>query len=304
MNNFSNISFKGVVMNKKQYTLRVGVITLLLTSMLGLGYLLGSTDTGPSAAAALAGVVAMMAPTPTPVVPVGDPIPLKSLSGLTSLDATVNINVNGMLSDKRVRGDLTATVSTNNKGSSKIVVTGPLLGDIVAQVGGSAMSLFTPSSVEIYKVPEGTYIVVKSLFDVCIKPKAANSTEAMDQMNPQKLMDMFTSKDVARGTLAGSETMNGAAVKHYVIDGPTFLAAAQNSKDKTLRTFGDSLWAAKDADLYVSSAGYPVAFQGGYSGLFEPLKFEGDFDVQIEVTGINQNTPIKLPASCNNPISQ
>jgi len=291
-------------MNKKQYALRVGVITLLLTSMLGLGYLLGSTDTGPSAAAALAGVVAMMAPTPTPVVPVGDPIPLKSLSGLTSLDATVNINVNGMLSDKRVRGDLTATVSTNNKGSSKIVVTGPLLGDIVAQVGGSAMSLFTPSSVEIYKVPEGTYIVVKSLFDVCIKPKAANSTEAMDQMNPQKLMDMFTSKDVARGTLAGSETINGAAVKHYVIDGPTFLAAAQNSKDKTLRTFGDSLWAAKDADLYVSSAGYPVAFQGGYSGLFDPLKFEGDFDVQIEVTGVNQNTPIKLPASCNNPISQ
>ena len=291
-------------MNKKQYALRVGVITLLLTSMLGLGYLLGSTDTGPSAAAALAGVVAMMAPTPTPVVPVGDPIPLKSLSGLTSLDATVNINVNGMLSDKRVRGDLTATVSTNNKGSSKIVVTGPLLGDIVAQVGGSAMSLFTPSSVEIYKVPEGTYIVVKSLFDVCIKPKAANSTEAMDQMNPQKLMDMFTSKDVARGTLAGSETINGAAVKHYVIDGPTFLAAAQNSKDKTLRTFGDSLWAAKDADLYVSSAGYPVAFQGGYSGLFDPLKFEGDFDVQIEVTSVNQNTPIKLPASCNNPISQ
>ena len=291
-------------MNKKQYALRVGVITLLLTSMLGLGYLLGSTDTGPSAAAALAGVVAMMAPTPTPVVPVGDPIPLKSLSGLTSLDATVNINVNGMLSDKRVRGDLTATVSTNNKGSSKIVVTGPLLGDIVAQVGGSAMSLFTPSSVEIYKVPEGTYIVVKSLFDVCIKPKAANSTESVEQMNPQKLMDMFTSKDVARGTLAGSETINGAAVKHYVIDGPTFLAAAQNSKDKTLRTFGDSLWAAKDADLYVSSAGYPVAFQGGYSGLFDPLKFEGDFDVQIEVTGVNQNTPIKLPASCNNPISQ
>lgn len=291
-------------MNKKQYALRVGVITLLLTSMLGLGYFLGSTDTGPSAAAALAGVVAMMAPTPTPVVPVGDPIPLKSLSGLTSLDATVNINVNGMLSDKRVRGDLTATVSTNNKGSSKIVVTGPLLGDIVAQVGGSAMSLFTPSAVQIYKVPEGTYIVVKSLFDVCIKPKAANSTEAMDQMNPQKLMDMFTSKDVARGTLAGSETMNGAAVKHYVIDGPTFLAAAQNSKDKTLRTFGDSVWSAKNADLYVSSAGYPVAFQGGYSGLFEPLKFEGDFDVQIEVTGVNQNTPIKLPASCNNPISQ
>lgn len=291
-------------MNKKQYALRVGGIILLLTSMLGLGYLLGSTDTGPSAAAALAGVVAMMAPTPTPVVPVGDPIPLKSLSGLTSLDATVNITANGMLNDQRVRGDLTATVSTNNQGSSKIVVTGPLLGDIVAQVGGSAMSLFTPSSVEIYKVPQGTYIVVDSLFDVCIKPKAANSTEAVEQMNPQKLMDMFTSKDVARGTFAGNETLKGAAVKHYVIDGPTFLAAAQKSKDPILSSFGKSLWSAKNADLYLSSAGYPVAFQGGYSGLFDPLKFQGDFDVQIEVTGINQNTPIKLPASCNNPISQ
>jgi hypothetical protein len=291
-------------MNKKQYVLRVGVVTLLLASMLSIGYFLGSTGAGPSAAAALADAVKSFAPTPTVVAPVGDPIPLKPLSGLTSLDATVNLSTNGMLSDKRVQGDLTATVSTNNQGSSKIVVTGPLLGDIVAQVGGSAMSLFTPSQVQIYKVPEGTYIVVKSLFDVCIKPKAANSTEAMDQMNPQKLMDMFTSKDVARGTFAGNETLKGAAVKHYVIDGPTFLAAAQNSKDKTLSTFGKSLWSAKNTDLYVSSAGYPVALQGSYSGLFDPLKFQGDFDVQIEVTGVNQNTPIKLPSSCNNPISQ
>jgi hypothetical protein len=291
-------------MNKKLYALRVGVVTLLLAFMLVLGYFLGSTGAGPSAAAALAGAVKSFAPTPTVVAPVGDPIPLKPLSSLTSLDATVNINVNGLLSDKRVMGDLTATVNTNNQGMTKIVVTGPLLGDIVAQVGGSAMSLFTPSSVDIYKVPQGTYIVVNSLFGVCIKPKAANSTEAIDQMNPQKLMDMFTSKEVARGTLAGNETLKGKAVKHYVIDGPTFLAAAKNSKDKTLNTFGESLWAAKNADLYVSSDGIPVAFQGGYSGLFDPLKFEGDFNVQIDVTGINQNTPIKLPSSCNNPISQ
>jgi hypothetical protein len=291
-------------MKINQRLLRAGSLTLLLASMLVLGYFIGATTSGSSAVAALAAAVSAMAPTPTPFVPVGDPIPLKPLSGLTSLDATVNISVNGMLSDKRVQGDLTATVSTNNQGSSKIVVTGPLLGDIVAQVGGSAMSLFTPSQVQIYKVPEGTYIVVKSLFDVCIKPKAANSTEAMDQMNPQKLMDMFTSKDVARGTFAGNETIKGAAVKHYVIDGPTFLAAAQKSKDPTLKEFGDSLWSAKNADLYLSSTGYPVAFQGGYSGLFDPLKFQGDFDVQIEVTGVNQNTPIKLPASCNNPISQ
>ncbi len=29
--------------------------------------------------------------------------------------------------------------------------------------------------------------------------------------------------DVARGTLVGDESLNGVAVKHYVIDGPTFL---------------------------------------------------------------------------------
>ena len=291
-------------MKTKQRLMRTGLVVLLLAAMLSLGYYLGATSTGSSVAAALAAAVKAMSSTPTPVVPVGDPIPLKPLSGLTSIDATVNINVNGVLSDKRVQGDLTATVNTNNQGMTKIVVTGPLLGDIVAQVGGSAMSLFTPSQVQIYKVPAGTYVVVKSLFDVCIKPKAANSTDAVEQMNPQKLMDMFTSKEVARGTFAGNETIKGAAVKHYVIDGPTFLAAAQNSKDKTLRTFGDSLWSAKNADLYLSSDGIPVAFKGGYSGLFDPLKFQGDFDVQIEVTGVNQNTPIKLPASCNNPISQ
>jgi hypothetical protein len=291
-------------MTKKQYVMRVGVVILVLTSMLALGYLLGSTGAGPSAASALAEAVKSFAPTPTAVPPVGDPIPLKPLSSLTSLDATVNISANGMLNNQRVQGDLTAAVSTNNQGMTKIVVTGPLLGDIVSQVGGSAMSLFTPSQIQIYKVPEGTYVVVKSLFDICIKPKAANSTEAIDQMNPQKLMDMFTSKEVARGTFAGNETLKGKAVKHYVIDGPTFLAAAKNSKDKTLNTFGESLWAAKNADLYVSSDGIPVAFQGGYSGLFDPLKFEGDFNVQIDVTGINQNTPIKLPSSCNNPISQ
>jgi hypothetical protein len=298
------LTIKGVEMTKKPYILRVGVVTLLLASMLVLGYFLGSTGAGPSTAAALADAVKSFAPTPTVLVPVGDPIPLKPLSDLTSLDATVNISANGLLNGQRVQGDLTAAVSTNNQNMTKIVVRGPLLGDIVAQVGGSAMSLFTPSEVQIYKVPQGTYVVVKSLFDVCIKPKAANSTEAVEKMSPQKLMDLVTSKEVARGTLVGSVPLNGASAKHYSIDGPTFLAAAQNSKDETLRSFGESLWAAKDADLYVSSDGYPVAFQGGYSGIFEPLKFEGDFDVQIEVTGINQNTPIKLPASCNKPISQ
>ncbi len=291
-------------MNTRQYLPRLGLVTLLLASMLVLGFFLGRTSTGTSVAAAMAGMVRAFAPTPTVFTPVGETIPIKSLSGLDSIDATVTINANGLLNDQRIRGDLTATVSTNGNDKSKIVLTGPLLGDIVAQVGGSAVSLFAPSAVEIYKVPQGTYVVIDALFDVCVKPKAANATADVEQMSPKSLMDMFTGKEVARGTFAGSETVNGASYKHYVIDGPTFLDAAQNSKDATLRTFGDSLWSAKDADLYLSPAGYPVAFLGGYSGEFQPLKFEGDFDIQIEVTGINKNTPIKLPASCNKPISQ
>jgi len=110
---------------------------------------------------------------------------------------------------------------------------------------------------------------------------------------------------VARGKLVGEETLNGMAVKHYVIDGKSFLAAAQQSADPKVRSFGQSLRSAKDADLYVSSeGGYPVAFRGGYTGGFKPLKFDGDYTVQIELTGINKNTPITLPQSCDNPISQ
>ena len=40
------------------------------------------------------------------------------------------------------------------------------------------------------------------------------------------------------------------------------------------------------------------------NGKYEPLKFEGDFSVQIELTGVNANTPVDLPASCANPISR
>jgi hypothetical protein len=283
---------------------QVGLMTCLLAFMVVLGFYLGRTTTGTSVAAAMDAMTRSFAPTPTVFTPVGDPIPLKPLSDLTSIDATVNINANGLLNDQRVKGSLTATVSTNGTDKSKIVVTGPLLGDIIAQVGGSAVSLFSPSAVEIYKVPQGTFVVIDSLIDVCVKPKAANATADVEQMSPKNLMDMFTGKDVARGTLVGTENVNGESYKHYVIDGPTFLNAAQKSQDKTLRTFGDSLWSAKDADLYLSPSGYPAAYFGGYSGEFAPLKFQGDFDVQIEVTGINKNTPIKLPASCNNPISQ
>jgi hypothetical protein len=248
---------------------------------------------------------ALLAPTATSTPPAGDVIPLKSIDGLTSLNATVRIGANGLINGKRTQGDLTAELTTNNQGSSKITVTGPLLGDITAQVGGSLVGLFTPSSVDIYNVPQGSYIVVNSLIPVCIKPSSPKATQALDQLSPQALLNMLTNSDVARGKLVDKMTVNGAPVNHYVVNGESFLTAAQKSQDEKLKAFGDALWDAKDADLYVDAkGGYPLAFNGSYSGTYEPLKFEGDFDVQIELTGVNQDTPIKLPASCNKPIIQ
>ena len=234
----------------------------------------------------------------------GEVIPLKPISGLTSLDATVKIGVNGLIDGERAKGDLNAVLSTNDQKKSKVSISGSLLGDIVAKVGGSLVGLFTPKNVDVYKVPEGNYIVLNSLFPICIKPKTTNATSTFDDMSPQSLLSMLTSSDVARGKLVGEEKRNGAVVKHYVIDGDAFLAAAQKSSDPKLKAFGDALWSADDIDLYVDSkGGYPVAFSGSFSGAYEPLQFEGDFDVDIELTGVNKNTPVNLPASCNKPIT-
>jgi hypothetical protein len=72
---------------------------------------------------------------------------------------------------------------------------------------------------------------------------------------------MLTSNDVARGRLVGQETYHGVPVKHYVIDGDAFLAAARKSRDPRLKAFGQALRSADDADLYVDAkSGYPVAF--------------------------------------------
>jgi hypothetical protein len=246
----------------------------------------------------------LLTPTSTPTPPAGDVIPLKSISGLTSLNAAVKINANGLINGKRTQGDLNAVLTTNDQGKSKITVTGSLLGELAAQVGGSLVGLFKPSSVDIYKVPEGTYVVVNGLFPVCVKPADSKATAALDEMSPQSLLSMLTSSDVARGELVGQETLNGVPVRHYVINGDAFLAAAQKSTNPKLKAFSKALWSAEDADLYVDAkGGYPVAFSGSYSGEYEPLKFEGDFDVQIELTGVNTNTPVVLPASCNKPIS-
>lgn len=245
-------------------------------------------------------IAATSSPSPLP----GEAIPLKPIADLSSLNATVKLDVNGLINGKRAQGDLNVDLTTNDQGKSRISVTGPLLGEIAAQVGGSLVGLFTPSSVDIYKVPQGTYIVVNSLVPVCVKPQPGKGTAALDELSPQSLLSMFTSSDVARGTLVGQEKVNGTAVNHYSINGEAFLAAAQKSSDPKLRSFGEALWSAKDADLYVDAkANYPLAFLGGFSGAYDPLKFEGDFDVQIELTGINKNTPVNLPATCNKPIT-
>jgi len=244
----------------------------------------------------------LLAPTSTP--PPGEVIPLKSIAGLSSLNASVKIEVNGLINGKRAQGDLNAVVTTNDQKKSQVTVTGSLLGQIATQVGGSLVGLFTPSKVDIYKVPEGTYIVVNALIPICVKPEAANATQTLDDMTPQSLLSMLTSSDVARGKLVGEETLNGATVKHYVINGDAFLAAAKKSTNPKLKAFGEALWSAGDADLYVDAkGGYPVAFHGSYSGAYEPLKFEGDFDVQVQLTGVNTNSPVNLPASCNKPIT-
>jgi hypothetical protein len=242
-------------------------------------------------------------PTPTPHPNAGPAIPLKSIDGLTSLTATATLTANGLINGERAQGTLTAEMATGSDGSH-VSVSGPLLGPIAAQVGGSLVGLFTPSSVDIYRVPQGTYIVANSFLPVCIKPQATESAAALDELSPQNLMGMLTSSEVARGRLVGQETRNGRSVRHYVLDGDAFLAAARASADPKLRSFAESLWSAEDADLYVDAqGGYPVAFRGAYSGTYEPLAFEGEFAIQIDLTGVNTPTSVTLPVSCNRPIA-
>ena len=249
-------------------------------------------------------LLALVTRTGTPSPPPGEAIPLKPIADLTSLNATVKLDVNGLINGERAQGDLNIDLTTNDQGKSRISITGPLLGELAAQVGGSLVGLFTPSSVDIYKVPQGTYIVVNSLLPLCIKPQESKATAALDEMSPESLLGMLTGSDVARGKLVGQEKLNGVPVKHYLINGDAFLAAAQKSSDPKLKAFSEALWAAEDADLYIDAKdGTPLAFLGGFSGTYEPLKFEGDFDVQVELTGVNTNTAVNLPSVCNKPIS-
>ena len=230
-------------------------------------------------------------------------IPLKPIDGLDSLDATVTLVVNGLIKGERAEGDLNGVVTMNGT-RSKVTVSGSLLGEIAAQIGGQLVGLFVPAAVDLYKVPEGAYVVINGLFAMCIKPDTPKAIAALDELSPQSLLAMLTSTDVAYGEMVGEEMVNGRQVRHYVIDGDTFLSAARASSDPKLRAFGEGLWSAEDADLYVDAQGeYPVAFRGAYGGAYEPLKFQGMFQVQIALTAVNANTPVVLPPSCSDPIS-
>jgi hypothetical protein len=233
-----------------------------------------------------------------------EPIPLAPLTDISSLEATVSIEVDGTVDGEPTQGDLTAQLISTSLGSSRIDVTGSLLGDVVARVGGSAVKLFRPKRVSVYAVPEGTYVVLDALIDVCVKPEDAEATEVLDQLSPRVLMEALTGSDVARGTLVADEVLDGIPVKHYRIDGDESLAAAQASSDPNVSLFARSLVGATDADLYVSAeGGYPMAYRGGFRGTFEPLGFEGDLSVRIDLTGLDGESDLTLPGSCDRPIS-
>ena len=283
------------MMKPTKQILSIGIATLTVAMLFALVFGVAT----PALSTALRG--GLFAPAPPP----GDPIPITGIENLTSLNATVTVDVNGKINGERTQGSLTGLLTTNDQNKSRVTVSGPLLGEIAAQVGGSVVGLFTPSKVDLYKTPDGAYIVINGLVPVCVKPKASKTTAALDDLSPSGMLTMLTAEDVARGKFVGEETLNGVPVRHYVINGDAFLAAAQSSDDPKLRAFGDALWSADDADVWVDvETGYPVAFSGSYSGEFEPLGFEGDFGVQIELTDVNTNSPVNLPAACNRPISR
>lgn len=247
-------------------------------------------------------------PGPSPALP-GDgaasvPVPITSLGELTSLEAAVTINAAGSLGGKEMAGDLTVQLVGDEQGQYRIDITGDLLGPIAAQVGGRLVGLFRPKQVSVYVVEDGNFVVVSGLTDVCVRTEDTATTEALSQLSPRSLMQILTDADVARGTLVGPESLDGTAVDHYVIDGPAFLAAAQASPDPAVQAFGQSLRGAEDASIYIDTeSGYPVRYEGAFSGAYEPLALDGDFSVQFDLTKVGTDATIALPKACDRAIS-
>lgn len=230
-------------------------------------------------------------------------IPLNPISDFNSLEATVTLTVSGDINGRPTYGGLNGLLVVDGP-RSRITVSGSLLGEIAAQVGGSLIGLFTPASVDLYKMPDGSYVSINGFMPICIKPQSAKATAVLDEMSPESLMSMLTSPDVARGSYVGERVLDGRAVHHYVVDGPAFLAAARASRDPQLRAFGQGLSAAGNNDLFVDAqGGYPVVFRGDYSGAYTPLKFEGDFEVRLALTSVGAGQKVALPPACAEPIS-
>ena len=104
--------------NNKQ-VLSIGVAVVIIAVVLSL--VLSNPTPGISAS-----LSALLAKANTPAPPPGEVIPLKPIAGLTSLNATVQINVNGMINGKLAQGDLTGLLTTNDQGKSQISVSGSL----------------------------------------------------------------------------------------------------------------------------------------------------------------------------------
>jgi hypothetical protein len=232
------------------------------------------------------------------------PIPVTSLGDLTSLEATVTLSAAGSLGGEEMAGDLTVQLVGDEQQQYRIDITGDLLGPIAAQVGGKLVGLFRPNRVSVYVVEDGNYVVVSGLTDVCIRTEETATTEALSQLSPRTLMTILTDSDVASGSLVGAESLDGVPVDHYVIDGGTFLAAAQGSSEPAVQAFGRSLRGASDADIYIDTAsGYPVRYEGAFSGAYEPVGLDGDFSVRIDLTKVGTDSTVTLPKACDLPIS-
>jgi hypothetical protein len=232
------------------------------------------------------------------------PIPLTSLGDLTALEATVTLSAAGSLRGEEMAGDLLVELVGDEQGQYQIDITGDLLGPIAAQVGGKLVGLFRPKRVSVYVVEDGNYVVVSGLTDVCIRTEDTSATEALSQLSPRTLMTILTDGDVANGSLVGAESWDGVPVDHYNIDGDTFLAAAQGSNEPAVQAFGRSLRGASDADIYIDTAsGYPVRYQGAFSGAYEPVGLDGDFSVRIDLTKVGTDSVVTLPRACDLPVS-
>ena len=232
------------------------------------------------------------------------PIPLTPLGDLTSLEATATLSATGSMMGEEIAGDLLVQLVGDEQGQYRVDITGDLLGPVAAQVGGKLVKLFRPKQVSVYVVEDGNYVVVSGLTDLCVKTEDTATTEALSQLSPRTLMTILTDSDVANGSLVGPESLDGVPVDHYVIDGPDFLTAARASSEPTVQTFGQALRDAGDAAIYIDAeTGYPVRYEGAFSGAYEPVGLDGDFSVRLDLAKVGTDSIVTLPKACATPIS-